>query len=252
MPVKLPDPNPKRQLARRVFDALISGIPLAGGPYAAMLSVTHPPIAEQLQNQWQADVTAAVNNMEKVIDDLLPAIPLSDLAAENGVSISANSKLGRGEIVDFVGLRAEFADAPQLEIEDALGELAHAELLDIHATIGQQIAYVAPRTAFYEVFDPVAFDGVNPRSDAAGVAQFILSTDTTVSAESIMDEFGWSVRRYNPAIGIVCTMIGEGRKSREIHPTISWRSVMPDSSERAALRNFADRVLRARPDHVQN
>lgn len=245
MPVELPSPNPKRQLARKLFDALISGVPLAGGPYAAMLSVTHPPQAEQLQSQWQADVTAAVNNMEKVIDDLLPTLPLSDLAATIGVWTSANSKLGRSEIVDFSELRAEFVDARQLDVEDALGELAHAELLDIHATIGQKIAYVVPRTAFYEVFDPVAFDGVNPRSDAAQAARFILSTDTTVSAESIMDQFGWSVRRYNPAIAIVCTMIGEGRKSREIHPTISWRYLMPNPSERAALRRFADRVLRA-------
>ena len=44
MPVELPNVDPKRKLARKLFDALISKIPFVGGPYAAMRD---PPIARR-------------------------------------------------------------------------------------------------------------------------------------------------------------------------------------------------------------
>jgi hypothetical protein len=66
MPVSLPDRNPKRELARKLLDSLISKIPLVGGPYVAMLSVTHRPEAEKLLAGWRQDVTKTVNDLEKL------------------------------------------------------------------------------------------------------------------------------------------------------------------------------------------
>ena len=243
MPVSLPDENPKRLLGRKLFDALISEVPIVGGPYAAMLSVTHPGKVEQLQAKWRAEITNAVNGMEKIIDDLVQAIPLSDLAMSIGTWTSKNSKLGRGETVDFSALRSAFPDASKLEIEDALGELDHAGLAKLAGAIGHKIIHYRPAGELYAVFDPIAFDGINPREDAARIARFLLVHDGTVGAETIMTEFGWDVRRYNPAMAIVTTMIGEGRRSGEIHPTISCRYVDPSSTERAELRLFANKIL---------
>ncbi|MGX9120376.1 hypothetical protein ACWTU6_27485 [Mesorhizobium sp. BHbsci] len=243
MPVNLPSENPKKLLARRLFDAVISEVPFVGGPFAAMLSVTHPQKVEQLQGKWQADVTDALNNLEKIINDLIPTIPLSDLALSIGIWTSKNSKLGRGEMVDFATLRSEFPDATKLDTEDALGEMAHVGLVRLSSAMGHKIVFYRPTVTFYEVFDPVALDGINPRADAAQAARFILLKDSTVGADSIMAEFGWEARRYNPAMAIISTMIGEGRRSGEIHPTIDCRYVVPNSSERAALRHFANAVL---------
>ncbi|MER9702656.1 hypothetical protein NKJ10_00140 [Mesorhizobium sp. M0204] len=243
MTVNLPDENPKRLLARRLFDAVVSEIPFLGGPFAAMLSVTHPQKIEQLQGKWQADVTDALNNMDKIINDLVPTIPLSDLALSIGIWTSQISKLGRGEMVDFSALQSQFPDVSKLVLEDALGELAHVGLLRLAGAIGHKIIHYRPTIEFYEVFDSIAFDGANPRADAARAARFILLEDGTVGADSIMAEFGWEARRYNPAMAIISTMIGEGRRSGEIHPTIDCRYVGPNSSERAALRHFANTIL---------
>lgn len=243
MPINLPEANPKRQLARKLFDAVISEIPLIGGPYAAMLSVTHPSKLEQMHAKWQDDVTSAINNIESIIYDIIKIIPLSDLSTSIGIYISESSKCGRRDSVDFDGIKRQFPDAAKLAIEDALGELEYAGLLTLSGAIGHKIIHARPADNFFEVFDPVVFEDANPRADAAQAARYIISDDKTVSAESIMNHFGWNVRRFNPAIAIVCGMIGKGRRSGEMHPTIGCLYVMPDPKERAALRHFATMVL---------
>ena len=241
MPVQLPDIDPRRKLARRLFDAIVSQVPVFGG-YAAMLSVTHPPQVEQLQAAWQSNITEAVNQIEQIIDQLLPAITLSAAASAIGVWISRTSINGRGESVEFTELRRAFPEASKLELEDACGELEYAGLATASGAIGHKILYVNPTVSLFEIFDPVVFD-VSPRADAAHLARYILSQGNTVGAEDVMKNFGWDMRRFNPAIGIVCSMIGNGRKSAEIHPEIACLYVMPNSQERAALRQFANLVL---------
>lgn len=243
MPVELPAQNPKKLLAYKLFHAVISQVPLVGGPYAAMLSVTHPPKIEELHAKWQNEVTEAVNNMETIVDQLVGAIPISDLATAIGIWISKNSKTGRRDPVDFAPLLMAFSDFSKLQIEDALGELEYAGLVTNSGDLGHKIIRARPTVKLFEVFDPVVFEEANPRADAAQAARYIITGDQTVGAEAIMKHFGWNIRRLNPAIAIVCTMIGDGRKSREINSTLECRFVMPNSKERAALKHFANIVL---------
>ncbi|MCW5696432.1 MAG: hypothetical protein KIS96_06810 [Bauldia sp.] len=243
MAIELPNVNPKRQLARKLFDAIISEIPYIGGPYAAMLSVTHPSKVEQLQEKWQKDVTAVLNNLQSIVDGLVPTISISDDASAIGFWIAQNSELGRTDPVEFDTLVRQFPKATKAELEDACGELEHAGLASLTAVIGQRIRMVRPTIQLFEVFDPAVFEENNPRGDAAKLAEYILGKQGTVGAEEMMAHYGWNKRRFNPAIGIATSMIGDGRKSREVHPRIACRYVLPNPAERAALRQFAKEVL---------
>ena len=205
--------------------------------------MTHPSLVEKLQAQWQADVTQAVNQIEQSVSQLVPSITLSDEASAIGLWLSQTSEVGREDGVTFDEITAAFPDATKQELEDASGELELAELVTLSGAIGHRIRIVRPQIKLFEVFDPAVFDDANPRADAAKLARYILAKNDTVGAEEAMAHLGWSVRRFNPAIGIVCSMIGRGRKSEEIHPTISCPYVMPDPRERAELRRFADAVL---------
>jgi len=244
MPVTLPNIDPRRELARKLFDAAISQVPWVGGPYAAMLSVTHPAESEKLLAAWRADVTAALNNMEAAISAMTPTFTLSPDASAIGYWMSANSQLGRRDLFDFDRLKVEFPDASKRELEDACGELALAGLATTSAAIGRRILDVSPTVRLFEVFDPVTQHGANPLADAALLARRILAADSSsANTGAMMKELGWTPRRYNPAISIVCEFIGEGRRSGEADAVLAFRQVFPDPAERARLRRFADSVL---------
>lgn len=243
MPVNLPDRNPKRELARKLLDSLISKIPFVGGPYVAMLSVTHRPEAEKLLAVWRQDVTKTVNDLEKAINDLVPTIKLSDDASALGLWLSKNSEVGRPDSVTFDVIRAAFPGATKLELEDACGELESEGLVVTSAAIDHKIRGVRPTNLLFEIFDPIAIDGVNPRVDAAELAKFILKDDEGVTAVAMLSNFGWTARRLNPAISILCDMVSEGRKSAENHPEFECVQIMPDSMERARFRKYIEATL---------
>lgn len=243
MTIKLPNIDPKRELARKICESILSQAPLIGPVAVAVLSVTNRAYAEQEIQKWQRDVTLLLNNIEKAISDFLPAIKLSDSAAAVGLWISRNSATGREDSVDFEMLMSAFSDATKLELEDACGELELENLTRNTATFGNKIKYIRPTSLLFEIFDPIAFQGSDPRIDAAHLARFVVGHNDTVSANDIVKHFGWDVRRYNPAISIVCEMIASGRKSAESHPEFLVRFIMPNPTERAALRRFADSIL---------
>jgi hypothetical protein len=245
MPVTLPDIEPKRQIARKLAEALASEIPLAGGPLAALFSVTHPAKAEQLQAAWQADITSAVNNLEATVNQLLPSITISSSASAVGVWISRNSERGRTSSIEFSALIEAFPDASQLEIEDACGELEHLGLLGLSGAIGAKIFLLRPESLLFQVFDPIAFENANPRADAANLARFILTDDRGIRATEMLSHFGWTVRRLNPALAILCAMISDGGQSAEINRDFVTTYLRPLPTDRAALRWFANSVLGA-------
>jgi hypothetical protein len=243
MPVSLPDLNPKRELARKLFDSVISQIPFVGGPYVAMLSVTHRADAEKKIGAWREEITKSVNNLEQAISDFLPTITLSSDASALGLWFSKNSTLGRSDSVTFDAILAAFPTATKLELEDACGELDLDGLVVISAAIGHKIRLVRPTNLLFEIFDPIAIADSNPRLDAAHLAQFILRHDEGVSAESMLKEFGWNARRLNPATTILYRMVGEGRRSAEIHPIYDCRYIMPDSTERTKFKRYIAATL---------
>lgn len=243
MPVRLPDLNPKRELARKLVESLISQIPFVGGPYVAMLSVTRRSDAEKKLADWRDDITASVNNLEALAAELIPTIKLSDGASSLAVWLSKNSQLGRAENVMFDSVRSAFLDATKLELEDACGELQLDGLLKTSGAIGHKILMVHPTNLLFEIFDPIVFDGANPRVDAAHLAGFILRRDGGSTSAQLVKEFGWTARRLNPAVSILCDMVSEGAKSGEIHREFECVYIRPSSAERARFRRYMASIL---------
>jgi hypothetical protein len=243
MPIQLPDIDPKRELARKLAESIVSKIPIVGGPYVAMLSVTHRSDAEKKIAKWREDLTEVVNRIEKATTDLLPTIKLSNDASAIGLWLCESSELGRGDIVMFESIVSAFPAGTKVELQDACGELAIEGLVTISATTGHTIRLVNPTSRLFEIFDPITINGTNPRMDAAELAKFTLSHDGTVSAEEMVKHFHWPPRRLNPAVSILCSMVGPGRKSAENHPIYLCRYIMPDPAERAVFRRYIDRTI---------
>jgi len=240
MPLQLPNVDPKRELARKLVDATISKIPMVGDYYSIVVNMISPPEAEEKLEKWRNEVTDTLNNIEKVIDELLPTITLSQDASCLAYWISKTSENGCLDPVMFDEIQRAFPEATQSELENACGELGLVGVATLSAAIGYKVRIIRPTVSLFEIFDPLVFEEANPRSDAARLARYILAKDETAGAEEMVENFGWEVRRFNPAIAIICSMIEEGRKSAEIHPTYYCCYVMPNPKERAKLRHFAD------------
>jgi hypothetical protein len=242
MPITYPDMNPKRDLARKVAEALVAQIPVLGDTAVAVWSVTHPTEAQSRWEAWSKDVTKTINDLEAIISELVPTITLSDDAAALGVWASKVSSQGRPEPIPFEALRAAFPGATRRELEDACGELEAVGLLQTSGAIGHVIAYLSPTVELFAVFDPIAV-GFDPRRDAAELATRILSPDHPPMADELVEALGWTTRRFNPAMQIVAGFVASGRRSGEINAEYACRYVMPSPVERARLTAFATSVL---------
>lgn len=242
MPISLPDVNPKRELARKLFEALVSQLPVVGDTAVAVWSVTHPSEAQKKWEAWSADVTKKLNDLEAIITDLAPTITISDEAAAVGVWLSKASTQGRSEPAMFENLRVAFPDATVRELQDACGELEAAGYVRTGAAIGHAIYTVSPTLDLFALFDPIAV-GLDPRRDAAELAKLILSAEHPPGADDLVEALGWATRRFNPAMLIVASYVGSGRRSGEMHPEFACRYVMPSPVERARLKAFSTAVL---------
>jgi len=243
MPINPPDSDPKRELARKLADATISGaVPIMGGHLAAIYSVTHPAKGEQDVKVWQQGITALVNDLEQAVTYISGTIVLSEDAAYLGKWISENSTTAFSEIFGYDRIVAQFSDASPNEILEAVGELELEGMVVVSKCFGKPFSHLVIKHKLFETFDPIVFDGISPRQDATVIAEKLLNSDQGISANGICDEQGWSPRRFNPAVEIVGDFIADGRKSRPNGQEYSIRALSVDAGERARLRRFVNTV----------
>lgn len=242
MPIKPPNSDPKRELARKLADLALAGVPIIGGPLAAIYSVTHPAKGELNVEAWQAEITSLVNELEQAVAYISGTIVLSEDAAYLGKWISENSTTAFSEIFDYDQIAAQFPDASQNEILEAVGELELEGMVVVSKCLGKPFSHLLIRHKLFEIFDPIVFEGVSPRQDASVIAESLLNSENGVSASDICDEQGWTPRRFNPAVDIVGEFIADGRKSRPMGQEYSIRAMFVDAGERAQLRRFVNAV----------
>lgn len=242
MPINPPDSDPKRELARKLADLTLAGVPIIGGPLAAIYSVTHPAKGELNVEVWQGEITSLVNELEQAVAYISGTIVLSEDAAYLGKWISENSTTAFSEIFDYDVIVAQFPDASKNEILEAVGELELEGMVVVSKCLGKPFSHLLIRHKLFEIFDPIVFEGVSPRQDAAVIAESLLNSENGVSAPDICDEQGWTPRRFNPAVDIVGEFIADGRKSRPNGQEYSIRAMSVDAGERAHLRRFVNAV----------
>ncbi|MDV7145964.1 hypothetical protein R3X27_25085 [Tropicimonas sp. TH_r6] len=242
MPINPPDSNPKRELARKLADVVLAGVPIIGGPLAAIYSVTHPAKGEQNVEAWQGQITSLVNELEEVVAYISGTIVLSEDAAYLGKWISENSTTAFSEIFGYDQIVSQFFDASPNEILEAVGELEIEGMVVVQKCLGKPFSHLRANHKLFEVFDPIVFGGVSPRQDATLIAEKLLNSESGVSASDICEDQGWTPRRFNPAVDIVGEFIADGRKSRPMGQEYSIRALFVDARERAQLRRFVNTV----------
>jgi len=242
MPIVPPNAFPKRELARKLFDATLSGVPLVGGPLAAIYSVTHPAKGEVDEASWREEITKLVNSIEQAIEFISGSIPMSDDAAFLGRWISETSEDGWSDIFGYDQIVAQFPNASKNEILEAVGELELEDMISVSYCLGKPFSHIRATHKLFEAFDPVNFKDVSPRADAAVIAEELLESENGVSAPDLCEQHGWSIRRINPALAIVGDFIANGRKSQAMGQPYVIRSMFVNAAERAVLRRFINQV----------
>ncbi|MCY1231339.1 hypothetical protein D9M72_437850 [compost metagenome] len=243
MPIHLPEVSPKRELARKLLDAVLAGLPLFGGPLAAIYSVTFPAKTEVEESEWKKVVTDKLNLLETALDYVSGEITLSEEAALIGRWISVTAEDGWQDVFSEQTILGHFAEATADELLLALGELELEGMLRISYNLNTIFSHVLVMPKLYEAFDPIVFPGVSPREDAALIANALISSSDGVSAHEFAVEQGWSIRRTNAALGVVDKFIAPGRKSQPYGVEYGIRSMFADASEKASLRRFVNEVL---------
>ena len=242
MPITLPNTSPKRELARKLLDATLSGVPLVGGHMAALYSVTHPAKGDVDEAKWREDISSLVNSIEKAVEFISGSISLSEDAASLGKWMSESSSDGWSDLFGYDEFMQQFPDASKNELLEALGELELEGMISISKCLGKPFSHVRATHRLFEAFDPIVFPDISPRLDAAIVANKLLDSEGGISAQDICDEHGWNIRRINPALAIVGEFIADGRKSRAMGQPYAIRAMFVDGQERALLRRFVNQV----------
>lgn len=230
-----PAEMPRRQLARRLSDAAISGIPFVGPFLTALYSVTHPEHAATLDQEWKERVTSTVNEL---IDIVIPTIKLSDDAIEVASYLARASRVGRGQN-DFCEPNAIAAELSQLgseAISQALGELELDSFIFVQRFAGGE-SILAPTNQLFWVFDPIAFPDTDPNVDARAVAEAIIADDY-LQSEKFIEVHGWTSRRFNPAMTLLLDATSQKGLivSRESNPDFVTLSVQANDLGKANLR----------------
>lgn len=242
MPIAAPGRSPKRELARKLFDAALSGVPFVGGPLAALYSVTHPAKGQVDQEKWANEVSDLLNSLERAVDLLTRSISLSEDGAALGEWMSRTSQDGWSDLFDYETIVAQFPEASKLEVLEAVGELELEGMVVASKVIGKPFSHIRATHKLYEVFDPIVFEGVSPRADAAAIAERLLASEQGISAGNVAAELGWEIRRMNPALAIVGEFVAPGRRSQTMGQPYVFASMFVDAVERAQLRRFVNVV----------
>ena len=168
---------------------------------------------------------------------------LSEDAKKLGFWIVGKSESGGFDHLDYEAVSKQFPNEKERMLE-AVGELQILGLAELERVLGKPFLYLRPTYNLFRVFDPLVSGGANPEEDAATIALELLNSKDgqIVDSSELCKKLGWSVRRINPALGIVGSFIGNGRKSvRTGQPFVIGRMFV-SPADRAMLRRFVAQV----------
>src|SRR5690606_24948265 len=134
-----------------------------------------------------------------------------------------------------------FQDVPRGDLDEALAELATDGFVTLTRTMDAGLPRISVTLDLFATFDPVAV-GTDPSGDSALLAGFALQIGNGVSAKALHDKTGWSIRRFNPALGLLISQIDDRRVSKsydDAYPT-GYFSLLPE--DRVALKRYAARL----------
>lgn len=172
-----------------------------------------------------------------------PVATIGELTPEGtsvGKWICERSTTGLPDLVDEQALIGAFPEMSEDQLAEAVADLAEDGYVTLSHTISSRLPRLHAAEDLFLTFDPHCL-GHDPAADARTLIPLILSKDS-VSLPELHAESGFSLRRFNPAIGLVIAEVGEGRVSRswlEGYPTPYFFLVDED---RVAIKRLARRL----------
>lgn len=171
----------------------------------------------------------------------LAHLNLSPTAIEIGRWLSRNDPNGLTGLADVKGLKEAFQHIEKRTLEDALAELAAEGIIETTALINSELPRVSTTLDLFATFDPVTI-GDDPARDAGALAELALEMGDSISCKELHEKSGWTIRRFNPALGILLSEIDERRVSQTHDETYAARHFFLVADDRVALRRFAAQV----------
>lgn len=135
------------------------------------------------------------------------------LADTIAVWIAKRSENALPMSISGTDVEAAFGDTPRRDIEDAVAELAADGFVKVDGAIGKRMVSVRPFLDLFVTYDPRSI-GSDPVEDARALIPLVLAGDDSVNVRALHAQTGWSLRRFNPALGLVVGQVDERRVSK--------------------------------------
>lgn len=189
-----------------------------------------------------ADKTA----MPKTLEDV--SIDVGPLAKEIGLWMATQSVDGLLNLPHGSDVQKAFPDASERDLAKALAELASEGMVTLSRPMGRVIPYFSVTSDLFATFDPVAC-GTDPHIDACVLIRRILDdakeknqTHYSVRSSKLLEETGWSSRRFNPALSLLIAQVASGRVSTTMDNKFAARSFVVMAEDELNLERFLKRV----------
>jgi hypothetical protein len=166
-------------------------------------------------------------------------LDISALAHRLGLWIAQKSEKGISDMIGGEDVAAAFPGDAAEALEEAIAELEMEGYLKTHE-YGDGLPALEPTVDLFAAFDPQAI-GSDPLADAGDLIRRILEDKRDVEVAELHAATGLTLRRFNPALGLVLPNIQSSSISEELgsdYPA-GYFSVMP--ADRVLLKRFLAR-----------
>lgn len=242
VPIEYPKRNESQAAFRRIIEVLAQGTPVTAA-LAHLYAYTHPSQFERDVECFLRDIAATVNGHEERLAalevKLRPRSVISSLALDVAFHMLRVNRSGRCETLALDALCEAFPDIERDRMEEATAELSLEGYATTSSAIGLPVRAVHPNGAMFLGFDLPA-TGRDTRGDALSIARRWMEDKAAGNVLALSKQLDWEPRRLNPALLALRPTFGDGRWSREVHPTLVTTSVLVTPEERFKLRRMVD------------
>lgn len=142
------------------------------------------------------------------------------------------------EFSNTTKLASNFSEEGVKALAEAIAELSMDGFVISVPTMSEHLPHIRPTVDLFAVFDPIAEIG-NPQADAVALVTLLEASDDAVNVATLHKSTTWPSRRFNPALAIVLSKIGQQRISQVIIDEYPCPYFFLASEDRVALRRFA-------------
>jgi hypothetical protein len=203
----------------------------------AWLANGTPPVAAENVSTKPIVVPAAKEPAALKIGELGP------LAIRIGLWVSEQSEKGFNDFIPEDELVKAFPEASGDELGFAVAELSKDDYLNTTSFIGKRLPRMTCNADLYITFDPHAVK-TDPEVDVVALVDMALAKTNTVGADSLHQETGWPLRRFNPAFAYMLTQLDDRRVLKGGTNEYPARGFFLIDGDRVDLHRFAARLRR--------